>query len=135
LCRSRPIVSPLIREDTTGGATEETLGAPLEKGAEEAFPGRTGERREGLYEAPRGLVELEYEVIDGQPMFEGDILLPAGAGNPHFGGAFKGQARNTFHNPNSPCPSIAFPATSLSNRGRPRGLALRHCPVTRSILA
>lgn len=64
------------------GATEEALGAPLEKGAEEAFPGRSGKRRKGLFETPGGRVKLKYEVIDGQPVFEGDILLPVGAGNP-----------------------------------------------------
>lgn len=72
------------------GATDEALGAPLEKGAEEAFPGRTGERREGLFETPRGRVELEYEVIDGQPVFEGDILLPAGNLHSEVGGLSAG---------------------------------------------
>ena len=62
------------------GATEEAL----EKDAEEAFPDRTGEPRKGLFETPWGDVELEYQVIDGQPVFEGDILLPAEAGSPHY---------------------------------------------------
>ena len=56
------------------------------RGAEEAFPGRSGERRMGLFETPRGRVKLKYEVIDGQPVFEGDILLPAEAGNPRVRG-------------------------------------------------
>ena len=47
----------------------------------------------------------------------------------------KGHARNTFHNPNSPCPSIASLATSFANRDRPRGSASRRCPVMRSIVA
>jgi astacin (peptidase family M12A) len=51
---------------------------------EEAFPGRTGERRIGLFETPWGDVVLEYEVIDGQPVLEGDILLPAEAGSPSY---------------------------------------------------
>ncbi len=66
---------------TITGATEDTFGAPLEKGAEEAFPGRSGKRRKGLFETPRGRVELKYQVIHGQPVFEGDILLPVRAGN------------------------------------------------------
>ncbi len=78
-----PLGGDASASEAHAGATAEALGAPLEKGAEEAFPGRTGERRTGLFETPRGLVDLEYEVIDGQPVFEGDILLPAEAGNLH----------------------------------------------------
>ena len=51
------------------------------QGAEEAFPDRTGELRTGLFKTPWGEVQLEYQVIDGQPVFEGDILLPADAGS------------------------------------------------------
>jgi hypothetical protein len=40
----------------------------------------------------------------------------------------RGQVRNTFHNPNSPCPSSASPATSSCNGGPPRGLASRSHP-------
>ncbi len=40
-----------------------------------------------------------------------------------------------FHNGSSPCSAIACPVTLASNRGRPRGLASRRCPVMRSILA
>ena len=57
------------------GSTGEALSAPRRH--EEAFPGRTGERRKGLFETPSGIVELEYEVIDGQSIFQGDIRLPA----------------------------------------------------------
>jgi Astacin (Peptidase family M12A)/FG-GAP-like repeat len=58
-------------------------GSPA-RAAEQAFPDRTGEHRTGLFETPWGVVELEYQVIDGQPVFEGDILLPAEAASPHY---------------------------------------------------
>jgi hypothetical protein len=54
--------------------------ADLDRGPEEAFPGRTGERRSGMFQTPQGALELEYEVIDGVPVFQGDILLPPEAG-------------------------------------------------------
>jgi hypothetical protein len=58
--------------------------AAAAQGPEQAFPGRTGEIRRGLFETPWGDVKLEYQVIDGQPVFQGDILLPAEAGSPHY---------------------------------------------------
>jgi hypothetical protein len=42
------------------------------------------ERRIGEFETPEGVVEMEYSVIDGQAVFEGDILLPPPA-EPHKG--------------------------------------------------
>src|SRR5262249_51224590 len=59
------------------GASYVPAGFAEDGSAEQAFPGRTGEPRTGLFETPWGRVELKYEVIDGQQVFEGDILLPA----------------------------------------------------------
>ena len=40
-------------------------------------PGPRGELRKGIFETPRGVLELEYELTpDGRAVFEGDILLP-----------------------------------------------------------
>ena len=41
-----------------------------------SFGQATVERRKGVFDTPRGVVELDYAVIDGQAIFEGDILLP-----------------------------------------------------------
>jgi hypothetical protein len=54
--------------------------AKLDLGVEQAFPGRTGERRTGTFQTPQGVQELHYEVIDGVRVFQGDILLPPEAG-------------------------------------------------------
>ena len=35
-----------------------------------------GELRKGTFETPFGTVELEYEVIDGRAVYQGDIILP-----------------------------------------------------------
>jgi hypothetical protein len=40
-----------------------------------AFPGRTGELRTGKFETPTGVQELTYQLIDGEKVFQGDILL------------------------------------------------------------
>lgn len=42
---------------------------------EEAFPGRRGEKRRGLFETARGTMELDYELIEGRAIFQGDIVL------------------------------------------------------------
>lgn len=42
----------------------------------EAFPGRTGEVLTDTFMTVDGPLELEYELIDGQRVLEGDILLP-----------------------------------------------------------
>lgn len=54
----------------------ETTAPPMVQGPEEAFPGRTGEIRRGIFDTPAGRVELEYELIDGERVYQGDILLP-----------------------------------------------------------
>jgi hypothetical protein len=78
-CRVLPILALCL----IVGLLDNVIGTealPLaEEGAEQAFPGRTGEPRTGLFETPWGRVELKYEVIDGQRVFQGDILLPAEA--------------------------------------------------------
>ena len=43
--------------------------------AEQAYPHRVGEIRTGIFETARGPLELTYELIDGQAVFEGDIIL------------------------------------------------------------
>ncbi|WP_342378376.1 M12 family metallopeptidase [Myxococcus stipitatus] len=41
-----------------------------------AHPGRTGEARRGSFRVAGGIQELSYEDIDGERVFQGDILLP-----------------------------------------------------------
>lgn len=43
------------------------------------------ERRKEVFETPEGVVELEYSVLDGQAVFEGDILLPSAPEPSHKG--------------------------------------------------
>jgi hypothetical protein len=51
-------------------------GAPF-LGAEEAFPGRRGEARHGEVATVDGRRAVSYQMIDGVPVVEGDIVLPA----------------------------------------------------------
>ena len=53
-------------------------GCPVEPSvvhAEEAFRGRRGERVRGLVDIAGRVAEIDYEVIDGVAVFEGDIVL------------------------------------------------------------
>ncbi len=63
----------------------------LERGPEEAFPGRTGPEETGIFDTPQGRVALTYQRIDGKRVFQGDILLPddvrEGKVKPHSAGA------------------------------------------------
>jgi hypothetical protein len=43
--------------------------------AEQAHPGEIGEWRRGLFETARGPRELTYQLINGEAIFEGDIVL------------------------------------------------------------
>ena len=45
-------------------------------GAEEAFPGRTGDLRQGRIQTADGPRDVAYQLIDGQAIVEGDIVLP-----------------------------------------------------------
>ena len=84
-CRGLPILALCLIVGLPFQNASATEALPLaSENAEQAFPGRTGERRTGLFETPWGDVELEYQVIDGQPVLEGDILLPAEAGSPYY---------------------------------------------------
>lgn len=49
--------------------------ARADSDAERAFPGVTGEVRTDWFATAHGPMELSYELIDGQRVFEGDILL------------------------------------------------------------
>jgi len=61
------------------GTGQSTPGSPddpaAQMGTERAFPGRSGPRVSGLIETAYGLRPVEYEVIDGLAVFEGDIIL------------------------------------------------------------
>jgi hypothetical protein len=46
-------------------------------GAEEAFPGRGGAARQGEIATVDGIRSISYQLIDGVPVVEGDIVLPA----------------------------------------------------------
>lgn len=62
-----------------GGCTVPEDGAKAAEpglAVEEAFPGRRGELRQGVFDTSTGPRELHYELIDGVAVFEGDIILP-----------------------------------------------------------
>ncbi|WXH29001.1 hypothetical protein WA016_02948 [Myxococcus stipitatus] len=51
-------------------------GAPARVTQELAHPGRVGELRRGSFRVAGGIQELAYEHLDGERVFQGDILLP-----------------------------------------------------------
>jgi len=57
--------------DTAPAANESE--EPLQ---EMAYPGQVGEERRGTFETPYGPQELTYQLINGERVFEGDIILP-----------------------------------------------------------
>jgi hypothetical protein len=73
-------IAPLVLAGC--GAPDPTAGEPVPSTADEqpaihalAFPGRTGETLQGVFQTPYGDQELTYQSIDGVPVFEGDIIL------------------------------------------------------------
>jgi astacin (peptidase family M12A) len=62
-------------QDSQGGPSGNNL-PPVQEEAkmEEAFPGRTGVKGTGFYQGQF----IEYETIDGENVFQGDILIPSG---------------------------------------------------------
>ena len=43
--------------------------------AEEAYPGKTGQTHSGFFKTPNGILKLDYELIDGEAIYQGDIIL------------------------------------------------------------
>ncbi len=64
-------------EDPSGPSG--TPGSSIESASadqpELAFPGRSGEIRTGRFQTPAGVQELTYELIDGEKVFQGDMIL------------------------------------------------------------
>ena len=78
------VVAPMLVLGCTAPEDGEDTPVPsLAAGTEEAFPGRIGEARTGWFETPWGRTELSYQLIDGQPVLDGDIRLPPPLSGPN----------------------------------------------------
>jgi hypothetical protein len=89
-----------------GGGDHDPADEPPRQ-VEEAFPGAIGERRTGTIDTADGPRDVEYEVIDGLAVFEGDIILGHADEIPPVGALDRrsaGRSNTAFRWPNGVVP-------------------------------